>query len=169
MIKLSKTISSKIDTLTMRVVKVFRLGKDDVQEATQVTPSGIDSAPIKDLIAVFAQTGDKGETVIIGYLNRKQIAAIGETRIYSTDENGNLKISIHLKNDGTAEVGGTGDNLVRYKPVEDAFKAIEDFLNQQLPLIATGISTGGGSYTPGIPSFAISSAKITALKTSEND
>ncbi len=163
---LVKVISTKIDNLNMRVVKFFRLGKSDVQEATEVSPFGIDSNPIKDMIAVYASTGEKGDTVIIGYLNKKQIAAVGETRIYSTDANGNVKISIHLKNDGTAEIGGTGDNLVKYIPLKELVDSINNFLNIQLPLISAGIATGGGSYSPPRANFNISDAKIEKLKTS---
>lgn len=165
MINFTKVISTTIDNLNMRLVKVFRLGLSDVQEPTESGPFGIDSNPVKDMIAVYAKTGEKGDTVIIGYLNKKQIAEIGETRIYSTDTNGNVQIAIHLKNDGTAEVGGTGDNLVRYKPVEDLVSEINQFLNQQLPLIAAGITAGGGSYSPGVANFNISNAKIDELET----
>ncbi len=166
MIKLAKTISSVIDNLTRRIVTVYLLGRTDVQEAIQSAPYGIDSNPIKDMVAVFAQTGERGKTVIVGYLNKNQIAAIGETRLYSTDEDGNVKISIYLKNDGTAELAGNEDNLVRFVPLDDFVGALNNFFNQQLPLIASGIATGGGSYTPGTANFNISGAKIDELKTS---
>jgi hypothetical protein len=142
------------------------MGKDDVQEATESSPFGIDSNPIKNMVAVYAKTGEKGDTVIIGYLNKNKIAESGETRFYSTDQEGVEQISFYLKSDGTAELGGNDDNLVRYKPVEDLVAEINQFLNIQLPLISTGIATGGGSYSPGTANFSITDAKIDNLKSS---
>jgi hypothetical protein len=162
---LVKTISTRVDNLGMRLVKFFRFGKSDVQEVSEVSPFGLDSNPIKDMVAVYAKTADKGDAVIVGYLNKNRLAEIGEFRIYSTNAQGEEQIYIHLKNDGTAQIGGTGDNLVRYKPVEDLVSEINQFLNQQLPLIASGIATGGGAYTPGVANFNISDAKIDELET----
>lgn len=164
MINFVKVISTEIKK-AQRVIKILRLGLSDVQTAEESVPFGIDSAVPKDFIAIYAPTSAKG-TVIIGYLNKNQLAETGEMRIYSTNSAGNeVKMYIHLKTDGTAVFGGEADNLVRFTPVDDAIKDIKAFLQQELPLIAAGIATGGGSYTPGTPTFDVADAKIEEFKT----
>jgi hypothetical protein len=161
-----KVISSAIDNLHRRVVKFYRLGKSDVQTAIEAGPYGIDSNPIKDLIAVYAETGEKGKTVIVGYLNKNQLAAAGEVRLYSTDAAGEQQFYIWLKNTGICEIGGAGDFLVRYNELETAFNELQSKFN-----------TFANSYTPGSPSTLgtpptvspstadITKAKITEIKT----
>lgn len=163
---LVKVDSSSKDSLARRIIKFLRFGKNDVQTSFAVSPYGIDSHPIKNMIALYAETGEKGKTVIVGYINKNAMAEAGEVRLFSTDNNGSEKIFIWLKNDGTAELGGSADNLARYKPIEQLVTNLNNFLNQQLPLIASGIATGGGSYSPGTANFNISDAKINELKSS---
>jgi hypothetical protein len=165
MINISKVISFSFDALKRQIIKVYRLGSIDVQEAIQGAPFGIDSSPVKDMQAIFMQTGEKGKTVIVGYLNRDHISEKGETRIYSTSESGEVQIFLHLKNDGTAEFGGDADNLVRYSPLNSELQAFKNALAAELGLIAAGIATGGGAYTPGALSIDISGAKIDEIKT----
>lgn len=160
-----KIISSEIDKLNRRVVKFLRFGKSDVQTALQVSPFGLDSGPTKDMVAVYSQTSGTGETVIIGYINKKELVEPGESRLYSTDSNGELKFYVHLKKDGTMWLNGGDDNLVRYIPLNQFVNDLKQFLTTELGLIATGITTGGGSYTPGSPTFDISDAKINEIKT----
>lgn len=165
MINLIKVISSELDSFSRRVVKFLRLGLSDTRTSLEAAPYGIDSNPVKDMIAIYLQTGVKGKDVVVGYINKNQVAEIGESRIYSTDSSGTLKFSIHLKNDGTCEVGGSSHNLVRYTPLNDGLQDFVTFVNQQLGLIATGIAAGGGSYTPGSASIDISDSKIDEIKT----
>jgi hypothetical protein len=115
--------------------------------------------------AIFMQTGEKGKTVIVGYLNRNHISEKGEIRIYSTNESGAVQIFLHLKNDGTAEFGGDADNLVRYSPLNSELQAFKNALTVELGLIAAGIAIVGGVYTPGALSIDISNAKIDEIKT----
>ncbi len=114
MIYLVKVISTSFSDTAKRLVKFLRLGTKDVQNMHSASQYGFDSNPIKDMVAVFAETQSKGKSVIIGYLNKDQIAEVGESRVYATDSDGNLKYFLHFKNDGTAEFGGTGDFLVKY-------------------------------------------------------
>jgi hypothetical protein len=167
MIWLVKTISTEFDNLKRRVVKVLRSGKSDVQTAFEAAPFGIDSNPLKDMIALYAPTTEKGKTVIIGYLRASQLkAAIGETRLYSTDGNGTEKTFLWLKNDGTIEVGGSTDFMVRYSKLEEAFNDLKDKWNT----FANAYSPGGPS-TQGAPISAtasnadISQCKIEQIKT----
>jgi hypothetical protein len=158
------TISSRVVN-SIRQIKFLRFGKDDIQETEDISPYGTDANPIKGMTAIYAQTSVQGEPVIIGYINKNQLAEPGEHRIYSTDANGELKAFIWLKADGKIHLGGDADNAVRYSKLKDTIDSINSFLNQQLPLIASGIATGGGTYTPGVANFEVTAAKIDEIKT----
>lgn len=160
-----KIISTELDNLARRLVKFLRFGRDDVQTSLQAGPYGTDSNPIKDMVAIYSETQEKGKTIIVGYINRNQMADAGENRIFSTDSSGNVKTFIWLKNDGTMLVGGDTDNMVRYIPLDSGLQALKDLIQTELTKIATGIAGAGGSYTPGTLSVDISGAKINEIKT----
>ena len=124
-----KIISTEINDLAQRVAKFLRFGLKDVQTAIQTAPYGVDSNPIKDMIAIYGTTSDKGKPVIIGYINKNQLADIGETRIFSTDASGTLKTHIWLQNDGIMEIGGSVDNMVRFSDLKTAFNEIQSDVN----------------------------------------
>ena len=101
MIVVVRVISTELDSLARRVVKFFKLGKN-VHTARQAAPFGFDSNPIpKNMQAIFAETSVDGRPVIIGYLNLDQIVSEGESRMYSVDTDGNLKMYVTCKSDGT--------------------------------------------------------------------
>lgn len=154
MIKLVNILSTSVDVLKRRVVKILRMGKSDIQTSFGVAPYGVDSNPIKDMIAVHAETGEKGKTVIVGYINKNAIADVGELRLFSTDSLGVEKKYIWLKNDNTIEVGGNGDNMVRYSVLETAFNTLLADLNSARAALSLPPSTAN-----------ISGAKINEIKT----
>lgn len=175
MLNITKVISTSFDDLQRRIIKVLRKGKSDVQTPMESAPFGIDSNPIKDMIAVYGQTEEKGKTVIIGYIDKNKLAASGETRLYSIDNNGNLKTYVWLKNDGTMEIGGNTKHMVRYEELQTAFNQLKQDLNTFITIFNshthTGVTIGVGSTstttTPGTSSSAdISPAKIDNIKTS---
>lgn len=165
MVTLTKTISSAFDTVKRRIIKVLRFGKDDVQTAYEALPYGTDSSPIKNMIAVFSETDNKGKTVIIGYINKNQLAQSGEHRIYATDDSGTLKFYIWLKNTGVCEIGGNADNAVRFSPLETATDKLATDIQAELAKIQAAIAGVGGTYVPGTISIDISGAKINEVKT----
>lgn len=169
MIRLVKIISAEIGTQGKRVIKFLGMGTDDVQTAQQTSPYGFDSNPVAGLVGVYAKTGQMGKTVLLGYFNRDQIAGIGETRLYSTDEDGELKTYIHLKNDETIEIGGNSDNMVRYSKLEEAFNQLRDDFNSHthITTATVGASPTPGTIAPPTTSSAadISGAKIDKIKT----
>jgi hypothetical protein len=126
MINLVKTISSELNSLSQRIVKVLRYGRSDVQTATESGPFGIDSMPVKNLIAVYAETKQKGETVIVGYLLRDKVADLGETRIFSTNAAGVFQTYIWLKNNGDIHFAGDDDNLVRFAAVKATIEELQN-------------------------------------------
>lgn len=156
---LAKTISTEINDLAERVVKFLRFGLKDIQTARQAAPYGMDSNPIKDMIAIYGATSDKGKPAIIGFINKNQLADIGEARMFSTDENGVLKTYIWLQNDGIMEVGGDVDFMVRFSDLKAGFDTLVTNFNAHVH--------GGAGTPPTIPSTAsIDSAKINEIKTS---
>lgn len=169
MISLSKVISAEIDSAKRRIVKLLRLGKSDTQTCIEASPYGIDSNPIKDKIAVYAATGEKGKTVLIGYLNTNQKAETGQTRLFSTDKDGNETFYVWLKNNesgiGNLELGGTDDNAVRFQKLDDAVQDFKNLLQIELAKIQVGIAAGGGSYSPGTLTINLAPAKIEEITT----
>ena len=146
-----KVISTSLDNAKKRIVKVLRFGDKDVQTSIEAMPYGVDSNPIKDMVAVYAETTGKGE--------------VGEFRTFSTDSNGNEKFYIWQKNNGDCEFGGNVDNMVRYQKLSDGMLQFQNKLIVQLNLISSGIATAGGSYVVGDVSIDISQAKINEIKT----
>jgi len=157
----TKTISTSIKN-AVRFVKFLRMGKSDVQECRQIAPYGVDSAPIEGMAAIYAKTSEVGKPVIIGYVNKNQIAEAGEYRTFSTDSDGGVQFYIHLKNDGTAEIGGDTDNMVRYSELKIGFDKLKADFNAH---IHTG-NMGAPTTPPTLPSTAdISNSKINEIKT----
>lgn len=171
-----KVISDEISNLGTRIVKILRYGLDDKQTAVQVAAPGVDASPIKDMIAVYAPTAEKGQTAIVGYINKNQIAEAGEHRIFSQNADGEVQFAIHLKADGTAEVGGADDNMVRFSKLQEAFNQLKSDHNDLVnafnahmhPTAGTGPPSPPtpGTGIPAQPSTAdISPAKIDEIKT----
>lgn len=172
MLVIVKTISTSLDDLKRRIIKVCRYGKSDIQTSVEVSPYGVDSNPIKDMVAVYAPTKEKGKTVILGYFNKNKLAEVGEYRNFSTDEEGNVVFYTHLKNDGTMEIGGDSDFMVRYSALETGFNQLKSdfntFITSQYNLHIHPTPAGPSSPTVlvGTPSTAdISGAKIQEIKT----
>lgn len=179
MLNLVKVISTRIVDGKSRFVKFLRYGKSDIQESVEAVAFGIDSNAPEDIIAVYAPTGEKGKTVIIGYLNVLQEAEPGEFRNYSVDAAGALAFYTWLKADGTMEIGGNVDNMVRYSALETAFNQLKtDFdalVNTYNAHTHITTATVGATPTPGViapttstgaPTSAdISPAKIEEIKT----
>jgi len=166
----TKTISTSIKN-AVRFVKFLRMGKSDVQECRQASPFGVDSAPIEGMAAIYAKTSEVGKPVIIGYVNKNQIAEVGEYRTFSTDSDGGVQFYIHLKNDGTAEIGGNTKNMVRFQELETGFNNLVTDFNTLVALYNSHIhpsssGTTSPTATQGTSSTAdISGSKINEIKT----
>lgn len=163
---LAKVISTEIVEAGRRIIKVLRLGKQDVQTPLQAGPFGSDVNPPANIRALYMRTGTKGDTFIVGFVNIDQVAEVGENRMFSTNENGDLIFEARMRNDGTFEIGGSVDNLIRFAKLDVQMQKLSTDINTELTKIASGIATGGGAYTPAPISIDISTAKIDELKTS---
>lgn len=124
MIRLVKIISTSIDGL-VRFVKFYYRGRSDIRNAPEFAPFGIDGNPLKDTVAICVQTGQDGKTFVVGYLNKNQFAEPGELRLFSMDATGTEKTYQWFKKDGTIEILGNNDNLVRYSKTEEAFNQLK--------------------------------------------
>lgn len=169
---------TKVDgTSVMRLfrwIKVLRKGTKDILEEKQSSPWGIDSNPIKDMVAVYDMSGCNGEGIILGYVHKHNIAAVGETRLFCTNDNDEEQFYVWLKKDGTLELGGNSNHLVKYQELKTAFDQLRTDFNNLVSVFNThvhaGVTTGGGSSgvtpTTGTASTAdMSTAKINEIKT----
>jgi len=165
MIKFVKVISSAVSA-KRRIVKFLRMGKNDIQTSLEAMPYGFDSVPVKDIRAIQLQTGTKGKTVVVGYINVNQLEALkgGESRMFSTDTDGVLKFDIKLLGDGTAEIGGDVDNMVRFNKLKTAFDELNDKFNSHLSNwnAFANAYVPGSPTTVGLPPVALPSTSSTA-------
>ena len=149
--QLSKIISTRIESvgsLARRIIKVTRFGNADTMEPWQANNFGIDSNPIAGMVAVYSSTTENGKNVIIGYLNKNQLANSGETRLFSVDANGNLQTYIWLDNTGNILLGGNSDNSVRYSPMAATIQEIQDDIKKIKQVFSatwTPVANDGGA------------------------
>lgn len=165
MIAICKTISASLKQ-GYRLLKVSLFS--NAREPYEAMPYGYDGNPIKDMDAIYAPTSINGIPVIIGYINTKQLADVGENRTYSTDSSGALKFNIWQRNDGTCLLGTSDnpadyiDNLIRYAAQKTALDTYFTNLNAA---ISAGVASAGGTYTPPSSPYDPSLAKIDEIKT----
>jgi len=181
-VRIVTTISHLIQDGFRRIKAVVR-GKGDVQTPYEVMPFGVDAVAPQSWRAVYSETGEDGKSIIIGYFNLAQLDSLvrGEHRIYSTDTNGVVSTSIYLRGDGTMEVGGATDFMVRYNELETAFNQLKtdrDDTATKLNALLTAIQTtwvvvpndGGAALkaaAAGLSSTSSSTADITPAKIEE--
>lgn len=173
---ISKILSSSIKKSRL-MLKILRSGSKDSLTPFNASPFGVDARPIKGMKAVYMETANDDEPVLIGYINENSQAGIGEVRFYSLDSDGNEQNFIHIKNDGEIDIGGLADNMVRYSKLEDGFNELKtDFNNLVTKWNAfANFYVPGGPTTQGLPisasaasasSASIADAKIDEIKTS---
>lgn len=132
--------------------------------AKQVTPFGIDSNPLGNWTAIYADTTNAGEAVILGYINRDCITEQGEIRIYSIGDDQTVKAYVYARKDGVLELNGSDFSAVRYQNLKTQIELLQSQINSQWPLIASGIATGGGAYTPTNVGIDLTSSESTTVK-----
>jgi hypothetical protein len=141
---MSKILSTEIKALNgfnFLVAKVLRLGQSDVQSGFVSAPFGYDGNPTKGYRAIFSDTGNAGEPVILNFISRKNKAQIGEVRLHSEASNGDEKAYIYLRADGKFELLGNANFSVKFNELETAFNKLKKSFNDFASV-----------YTPGSPS-----------------
>ncbi len=161
MIRIAKYNSSIIEK-GRRIIKSFVRSKRDVHTSYQVSNWGDDSTPVSGADIIHAETATD-ETLIIGTININQKTNPGEKRIFATDSEGNIVVDIYLKNDGTIEMAGDSDNVVKYTPLDTALQSFKNLVNAELVKIAAVIP--GGAYVHVPTTIDISSSKNELIKT----
>jgi len=170
-----KVISTELTDLSQRLVKFLRLGKSDVRTAIEVGPFGVDSNAPKDTVAAYSDTAVKGQSVIVGYVNTRQEAGVGEYRTYAVDSSGDVAFYTWIKANGTMEIGGDTDNMVRYVPVADSVNELKNSVNDLKNVFTSWTpvpNDGGAALKAAVTSWAstpliedITAAKINEIKT----
>lgn len=166
---LVKVISSTVDNAKRRIVKFLRFGKNDVQTSFETAPFGIDGAPIKDLIAVYAETSEKGKTVMVGYINKNQLARPGELRLFALDSDGTEKFYVWLKKDGFIEVGGDANYAVKFNELKEEFNKLQDSFNNLLTEYQAHIHTGGTLSGSTGPTTSVQTPNTSNIELAKND
>ncbi len=159
------TFSIVKDSIIEKFKRVLKVEQYGAKTADVISSFGDDSAPLNDMIALYANTSEVGDSVIIGYINKNQIAQPGEKRVFSLKPDGTLSFDIHLKTDGTCEIGGAIDNAVRHSKLNTALQAEVTKINAELVKISAAVGAVGGSYVHVPVTVDIAAAKINEIKT----
>lgn len=170
MIAIVTLISSMIKS-NRRVPKVRVLGMDDVREPLEIAPAGIDSAGTKGMRALYLDTVDRANPVIIGYLNEHQLALEGEWRAYATDADGNVVFNMWQRRDGKLLVGTSVEPadytnfLVKFNELKSGFDQLKEDFNNHTHMYnpGGGALTATGGVTPSAAS--IDGSKATNIET----
>jgi len=117
------------------------------------------------MTAIYSPTAVNSEPVIIGYINTNQVAQEGEKRIFSQSLDGSLSFAIHLKTNGTCEIGGAVDNAVRFNALASSLTASDGLINAELVKIQALFTGLGLTYARSQVTTNISSSKINEIKT----
>lgn len=137
MISIVETLESFVKNSVL-IVKAFRLGKSDVRTGHNVNPAGIDANPIKGMKAVYIQSEITGRPIIVGYIN-PSLASVGETRLFSTDADGEVQNYVWLKNDGKIDFGGSTDFLVRFSKLKEVADELKTDINSLKTVFSTWV------------------------------
>lgn len=139
MVSLAKVKESIIEK-SRRIIKVIQYG---VKTAKQVAPYGIDSTPLENLTAIYCESENDNEAIIIGYINKNHITKKGEIRIYSDSG-----AYVHCKDNGIVDINGNDYSAVRYQELNLELQKQISLLNIELSKIATAGATIGMIYAP---------------------
>src|SRR4030095_3245043 len=107
---------------------------------------GFDSTPLENYTAIYSETSNMSEAIIIGYINKTQIAKLGESRMYALGSNGELLGYVYARDSGVLELSGNTYSTVRFQPLNTNLQNQVTAINAELIKIQTAITTLGGSY-----------------------
>ena len=160
MITFSKLKSVAIEQ-GQRILKVMQYGP---KTANECGPFGLDSSPLENYTAIYAETANAGESLIIGYIQKNQIAQQGEARLFSLDSNGLLKAEIFCKADGNIILNGGVNSSVRYEPLNTELQKLKSDINTELLKLQTAVTTLGGTYANAPLNLDLTTAKSDTIK-----
>ena len=160
MITLSKLKSVAIEQ-GQRILKVLQYGP---KTANECGPFGLDSSPLENYTAIYADTANVGESLIIGYIQKTQLANPGESRLFSLDSNGVLKAEIFCKADGTIILNGGVNSSIRYEPLNTELQKLKNDINTELLKVQTAVAMLGGTYANAPLNLDLTMAKSDTIK-----
>lgn len=160
MITFSKFKSSSIEA-GKRIIKVLQFGPKTAKEAY---PFGFDSQPPEDWTAIYAETSNNEESVIIGYINKNQLAGVGESRMYSVDAQGAVMAYVVCDATGRISLSGSTYSAVRFQPLKTAIDNKDALLSNEFAKIAAAIALLGGTYVPGPVGTVLTSSESPTIK-----
>lgn len=140
----------------IRMIKVEQFG---AKEPYECSPFGFDSNPIKDMVAIYSDTSENGEPVIIGYINENQLSEPGELRLYNSD-----KGYIWIRNNNTIELNGDKRTIVAFQDLKTELENTIVKVNAELVKIQTAITALGGAYTQTNVEVNIDSSEVKDVK-----
>jgi hypothetical protein len=138
----------------VRLVTIEITDPDDLQTVENFLAGGIDYNPANDVVALVDDAGDSYK-IVAGFDDGITPSVDrGEIEIYSTESDGSAKSArVKCVNDGTVELNGDVDNLVRFAKLQEAFDQLksdyDDLVTQFNKHIHTTTATVGASTTPG--------------------
>ena len=150
------TVDSTSTEDGMRMIKVDQFG---AKEPYECAPFGFDSNPVKDMTAVYADTSENGEPIIIGYVNENQLSDIGELRLYNSN-----KGYVWLRKDDTIELNGDSRTIVAFIDLKTELENTINKLNVELTKIQTSIVALGGTYPKVDVDINIDSSEVKDVK-----
>jgi len=162
MIALSKVVSSAIQA-GLRLITALVTSKTDARECYDVAPYGWVSSPIAKTTAVYMDTANRMDNVIVGYIVKAaKPVNEGESMMYSTDTSGALKYYVYAT--ATNITIGTGTPVNHFTQWEGLNTALATYLAGLDAAITAGIAGAGGAYVPPAP-LNITGAKTTNVLT----
>jgi hypothetical protein len=168
MAKIVGIISNAVES-GFRKIK-SRIHELNIQTPAQASPFGIDSAPPAGMTGLYIETEKNGKPALIGYFNKSLLAADGEFRIYSVDNDRNLSAYIWLKADGTILLGGDAGNAVRFEELKDGFDQLVSDHNDLVAAFNQHVHASNGviaTVVPGVIPASNSDASVDDSKIDE--
>lgn len=162
MIALAKFFSSVIEN-GKRIIKSKGIG-GSVMTTKESYPFGFDSQPPEGWTAIYSETTNSDEAVIIGYINKNQLVGQGESRMYSVNAQGEVQATIVCDASGRISLNGNGYSSVRFENLQNSLNSQNSLINIELGKISTAIGLIGGSYTVAPVTIDINSSKSERIK-----
>ena len=155
-------------------IKILGLGANDVKTPDNCLPFGIDNQPTnnQNYKCIYSETGVAGQNVIIGIINLKAIADVGELHLYSEESDGTESFRIKLRNNSTCEIGGNTNYAVKYNELKTEYQALQQSLNNLITAFNEHVHSGGtisgltgiSSPVPSLIPATLDSSDITQTK-----
>lgn len=155
--------SSAVIQGAKRIIKSIGIG-GTVMTTKESYPFGFDSQPHEGWTAIFSETSNRDEAVIVGYINKNQLAEAGSSRMYAVGEDGVVRGFIHCRLGGNIELNGSEYSAVRFDPLDSQLQAQKELINAELVKISAAIGLLGGSYIVSPISIDISTAESETIK-----